>query len=217
MITQSIHFCEFFLFDPELEIFYFSLTLNNFTSTKTNRIMSTETLTKWSIDASHSEITFKVKHLVISTVTGKFGSFDATIESDNENFEGADIYFEADINSIDTGNEDRDNHLKSDDFFNASEHPKMTFKSTSFEKTGDGTYKLAGDLTIRGNTKSVELDAEYGGTVVDPYGQTKAGFDVTGKINRKEFGLKWSAVTEAGSVVVSDEVKLNLNVQFVKN
>jgi polyisoprenoid-binding protein YceI len=179
--------------------------------------MSTETLTKWGIDASHSEITFKVKHLVISTVTGKFGSFDATIESDNEDFEGADIYFEADINSIDTGNEDRDNHLKSDDFFNASGHPKMTFKSTSFEKTGDGTYKLTGDLTIRGNTKSVELDAEYGGTVVDPYGQTKAGFEVTGKINRKEFGLKWNAVTEAGSVVVSDEVKLNLNVQFVKN
>jgi polyisoprenoid-binding protein YceI len=179
--------------------------------------MSTETLTKWGIDASHSEITFKVKHLVISTVTGKFGSFDAYIETDNDDFENAEIYFEADLNSIDTGNKDRDNHLKSDDFFNASEHPKMTFKSTSFEKTGDGTYKLAGDLTIRGNTQSIELDAEYGGTVVDPYGQTKAGFEVTGKINRKEFGLKWSAVTEAGSVVVSDEVKLNLNVQFVKN
>lgn len=178
--------------------------------------MSTETLTKWGIDATHSEITFKVKHLVISTVTGKFREFDAAIETENEDFEDAKITFEADINSIDTNNEDRDNHLKSDDFFNAEEHPKLTFESTSFKKTGDGEYKLIGDLTIRGNTKTVELDAEYGGTVVDPYGNTKAGFEVSGKINRKEFGLKWSAVTEAGNVVVSDEVKLNLNVQFVK-
>ncbi len=179
--------------------------------------MSTETLTKWGIDASHSEITFKVKHLVISTVTGKFGEFDASIESENEDFEDAKITFEASIDSIDTGNEDRDNHLKSDDFFNASEYPKMTFESTSFKKVGDGEYKLNGNLSIRGNSKPIELDVEYGGTVVDPYGQTKAGFDVTGKINRKEYGLKWSAVTEAGSVVVSDEVKLNLNVQFVKS
>ena len=179
--------------------------------------MSTQTLTKWTIDPTHSEITFKVKHLVISTVTGKFQEFDATIESDNEDFEDANITFEANINSIETGNEDRDNHLKSEDFFNASEFPKMTFKSTSFKKVGDGEYKLIGDLTIRGNTKQVELDAEYGGTVIDPYGQTKAGFEVTGKINRKEFGLTWSVVTEAGSVVVSDEVKLNLNVQFTKS
>ncbi len=179
--------------------------------------MSTDTLTKWTIDTDHSEITFKVKHLVISTVTGKFKEFDAIIESDNEDFKDAKITFETSIDSIETGNEDRDNHLKSDDFFNAAEYPKMTFESKSFKKTGDGEYKLVGDLTIRGNTKEIELDAEYGGTVVDPYGQTKAGFDVTGKINRKEFGLTWSAVTEAGSVVVSDEVKLNLNVQFTKS
>lgn len=179
--------------------------------------MSTETVSKWTVDPSHSEITFKVKHLVISTVTGKFKTFDASIESENEDFDNAKVTFEADINSIDTGNEDRDNHLKSDDFFNASEHPKLTFESTSFKKVGDGEFKLVGDLTIRGNTKTVELDAEYGGTVEDPYGNTKAGFDVTGKINRKEFGLKWNAVTEAGSVVVSDEVKLNLNVQFTQS
>lgn len=158
-----------------------------------------------------------MKHLVISTVTGSFGSFDATIESDDEDFEGADIKFSADINSISTGNEDRDKHLKSDDFFNVAEYPKLVFESKSLENTGDGTYKLTGDLTIRGNTKSVELAAEYGGTVVDPYGNTKAGFDITGKINRKEFGLTWSALTEAGSVVVSDEVKLMLNVQFTKD
>jgi polyisoprenoid-binding protein YceI len=179
--------------------------------------MSTDTLTKWTIDTAHSEITFKVKHLVISTVTGKFKEFDAAVETDNDEFEDANITFETSIDSIETGNEDRDNHLKSDDFFNAAEYPKMKFKSTSFKKTGDGEFKLIGDLTIRNHTKQVELDAEYGGTVVDPYGNTKAGFEVTGKINRKEFGLTWSAVTEAGSVVVSDEVKLNLNVQFTKN
>jgi len=179
--------------------------------------MSTDTLTKWTIDSAHSEITFKVKHLVISTVTGKFKDFDASIESDNEDFENATISFEANIDSIETGNGDRDNHLKSEDFFNATEYPKMIFESSSFKKTGDGEYKLVGELTIRDKTKQVELDAEYGGTVVDPYGNTKAGFDVTGKINRKEFGLTWSAVTEAGSVVVSDQVKLNLNVQFTRN
>lgn len=179
--------------------------------------MSTEILTKWNIDTTHSEITFKVKHLVISTVTGKFTDFDASLETDSEEFEDANIRFEATINSIETGNEDRDNHLKSDDFFNAAEHPKMIFESTQFKKTGEDDYRLLGNLTIRGNTQPVELKAEYGGTVQDPYGNTKAGFDVTGKINRKDFGLKWNAVTEAGNVVVSDEVKLSLNVQFVKS
>ncbi|PWN08183.1 YceI family protein [Rhodohalobacter mucosus] len=179
--------------------------------------MSTNTLTQWGIDTTHSEITFKVKHLVISTVTGKFKQFDASVETDNEDFENARIAFEAAIDSIDTGNEDRDNHLKSDDFFNAVEYPSLSFVSDSFTKVGDGLYRLTGDLTIRGNTRKVELDAEYGGTVVDPYGNTKAGFEVSGKINRKEFGLTWSAVTEAGNIVVSDDVKLNLNVQFTKN
>lgn len=178
--------------------------------------MATETLTKWTIDTAHSEITFKVKHLVISTVTGKFNNFDATLETDNENFEDAEIYFEVDINSIDTNNEDRDAHLKSDDFFNAKEHPKLTFESTSFKHVGDDNYKLLGNLTIRGNTKPVELDAVYGGTVQDAYGNTKSGFEVSGSINRKEFGLTWNGVTEAGNVVVSDEVKLNLNVQFTE-
>lgn len=178
--------------------------------------MSTQTLTKWNIDTAHSEITFKVKHLVISTVTGKFNSFDASLETENDDFEDAEIYFEAEVTSIDTNNGDRDAHLKSDDFFNAAGHPKLTFESTSFKKIGEHEYKLIGDLTIRGNTKAVELNAVYGGTVQDPYGNTKAGFEVTGTINRKEFGLKWNGVTEAGNVVVSDEVKLNLNVQFTE-
>lgn len=179
--------------------------------------METAVKTLWNIDTTHSEVQFKVKHLVISTVTGHFKTFDAKVETEGDSFEGANITFEADIDSITTNNSDRDAHLKSDDFFNAEEFPKLKFSSTSFEKTGEGTFKLTGDLTIRDITKEVVLEAEHGGTVVDPYGQTKAGFEVSGKINRKEFGLKWSAVTEAGSVVVADDVKLIMNVQFVQS
>lgn len=180
--------------------------------------MATETTTLWNIDASHSEVQFKVKHLVISTVTGSFGSYEAKVETpEDSSFEDARAYFEADINSISTNDEDRDNHLKSDDFFNAEEHPKLKFESTSITKTGNNKYNITGNLTIRDVTKVITLKAIHGGTVEDPYGQTKAGFEVTGSINRKEFGLKWSAVTEAGSVVVGDEVRLILNVQFVKN
>ena len=178
--------------------------------------MSTDTLTKWTIDTVHSEINFKVKHLVISTVTGKFKTFGATLESESSDFKNAGIRFEADIDSIDTNNGDRDAHLKSEDFFHAEEHPKLSFTSTSFEKVDGSSYKLKGDLTIRGNTRPVELDAVYGGTVQDPYGNTKAGFEVSGVINRKDFGLAWDAVTEAGNIVVSDQVKLDLNVQFTQ-
>lgn len=177
--------------------------------------METAVKSIWNVDTMHSEITFKVKHLVISTVTGKFNTFDASMEAESEDFDNASISFSADINSIDTGVEDRDNHLKSDDFFNAEQFPKMTFKSSSFTKTGEGTFKLIGDLTIRDITKEVTLDVDHGGVVVDPYGQTKAGFEISGTINRKEFGLQWSAVTEAGSIVVGDNVKLMMNVQVV--
>jgi polyisoprenoid-binding protein YceI len=172
--------------------------------------------TIWKIDPSHSEVQFKVKHMMISTVTGSFSRFDGTFESTQENFEDAEIYFEADIDSLSTNDAQRDGHLKSDDFFNAEQYPKLTFRSTSFRKTGDDTYKLTGNLTIRDVTKEVTLDVVYGGTMVDFYGNTKAGFELSGKINRKEYGLKWHAVTEAGGVVVSDEVKLLLNVQFAK-
>lgn len=179
--------------------------------------MSTATTTLWKIDPTHSEVQFKVKHLVISTVTGSFNSYEGKIEADDENFENAQAYFAADIDSISTNNEDRDNHLKSDDFFNAEEYPRLVFESTSFERTGDGKYKMTGDLTIRDVTKEVELDVVHGGTVEDPYGNTKAGFEVSGSIDRKEFGLTWDAVTEAGNVVVGDDIKLQLNVQLVKN
>jgi polyisoprenoid-binding protein YceI len=178
--------------------------------------METREKTIWAIDPTHSEVQFKVKHLVISTVTGHFSQFSGRIETEKDGFEGASASFEAEISSISTNNTDRDNHLKSTDFFDAENHPKLTFSSTSFTKQSEDEYELKGIMTIRGNAKEVTLKAEHGGTVVDPYGNTKAGFEITGKINRKEFGLTWSATTEAGGIVVSDEVKLVLNVQFAQ-
>ena len=173
-------------------------------------------MSTYKIDAAHSEITFKVKHLMITNVTGSFTQFDATMESEAADFSDAKISFEADVNSITTNNEQRDGHLKSDDFFAAEKFPKLSFVSKSFTKKSDDEYTLTGDLTIRGNTKTVELAVEHGGTATDPYGQVKSGFEINGKINRKDFGLTWGAVTEAGGVVVSDEVKLHLNVQMIK-
>jgi len=176
--------------------------------------MSTKTI--WEIDPLHSQIQFKVRHLVISNVTGKFNKFSATMETDGDDVSTAKINFEADTNSVDTGIGDRDNHLKGNDFFDAENHPKISFRSKKVEKTGDDTYKLTGDLTIRNTTKEITLDVEHGGIMVDMYGRTVAGFELTGKINRKEFGLTWSGMTESGGVVVSDDVKLNLNVEMVK-
>ena len=174
------------------------------------------TLTKWSIDPMHSEVQFKVKHLVISTVTGFFKSFSGSVESDGEDFSDAKIEFSLDIDSIDTTQTQRDEHLKSAEFFDAAQYPHITFKSTSLTKTGDDEYKLTGDLTIKDVTKPVTLDVEYGGSAADFYGNTKAGFEVTGKINRKEFGLTWDGVTEAGSIVVGEDIKLTINAQLTK-
>jgi polyisoprenoid-binding protein YceI len=171
---------------------------------------------KWKIDPTHSEVQFKVKHLMITTVTGHFKTFDLEVETETEDFHTAKhIVFTADIDSIATNNEQRDAHLKSSDFFHAEEHPQLRFDGKKYEAKGD-TAKLHGDLTIRGITKPITLNVEYGGTVVDSYGQTKAGFTLTGKISRKEFGLKWNAVTETGGVVVSDEIKIHAEVQLVK-
>ncbi|WP_066755581.1 YceI family protein [Crocinitomix algicola] len=171
--------------------------------------MSTQT--KWVIDPAHSDVKFKVKHMMISSVTGQFESFDATVESSSDDFKDAKIDVAIDVASISTKNEDRDNHLKSDDFFNAETFPKMTFKANGFD--GD---KLKGELSIRETTKEVVLDADFNGIAVDPYGQTKAGFELSGEINRKDFGLTWSAVTEAGNIVVSDKIKLMIDAQFIK-
>ena len=170
----------------------------------------------YKIDPTHSEIKFKVKHLMITNVTGEFKSFDATMEAEKDDFSDAKISFEADIDSINTNQEQRDAHLKSDDFFNAEKFPKLTFISKELEHVSGSDYKLTGDLTIRDITKEITLDVEFGGRMVDFYGQDKVGFELTGKISRNEFGLKWNAVTEAGGVVVSDEIKLQLAAQMVK-
>ena len=170
----------------------------------------------WTIDTAHSEIGFKVKHLVISTVSGKFNSFEGKLEGDPNDLINAKISFSADIDSINTGNEQRDGHLKSADFFDAANHPKLTFTSTSIEKSGDAEYKVTGDLTIRGTTKPITLNVEFGGVHNNLYGQTVTGFEITGKIKRLEYGLTWNAVTEAGGVVVSDEVKLVIDAELVK-
>ena len=170
----------------------------------------------YKIDVDHSDIMFKVKHLMISTVSGIFKKFDATLEIDEEDFTNAKVVFEADVDSIDTKNEQRDAHLKSDDFFNAEQHPKMIFKSTSIERVSDDEFNLTGDLTVRDTTKRITLKVEYNGSTKDPWGQERMGFEITGKINRKEYGLKWSAVTEAGGLVVADDVKLVMNVEMVK-
>jgi polyisoprenoid-binding protein YceI len=174
------------------------------------------TKTKWVIDPAHSEVNFKVKHLMISTVTGSFRKFSGELTTEGDDIlTASDIAFTADIDSIDTNNVQRDGHLKSADFFSAEEHPQVKFVGNHYESEGYDA-KLHGDLTIKGVTKPVTLNVEFGGIVQDPYGQTKAGFTVTGKISRKEFGLSWSAVTEAGSVVVGDEIKINAEVQFIK-
>jgi polyisoprenoid-binding protein YceI len=171
---------------------------------------------QWKIDPTHSEIQFKVKHLMITTVTGHFKTFNLEVETETDDFTTAKkIEFTADIDSIDTNNAQRDTHLKSADFFNAEEHSQLRFVGTRYEAHGDEA-KLHGDLTIKGVTKPLTVTVDFGGIVVDPYGQTKAGFTVSGKISRKEFGLTWNAVTEAGQVVVSDEIKLQAEVQLVK-
>ena len=170
----------------------------------------------WKIDSTHSEIGFKIKHLVISTVSGKFTSFEGELVGDPKDITNARISFTADVDSISTGNEQRDGHLKSADFFDAAEFPKLTFRSTAISSKGDNEYKITGDLTIKGVSKSVTLNAEFGGTQANFYGQTVAGFEITGKLNRQDFGLTWSAVTEAGGIVVSDEVKLVIAVELIK-
>lgn len=170
----------------------------------------------WLIDTAHSSIEFKVKYLLISTVTGVFTKFNAKIESDNEDFNAATISFSAEVASITTYNEERDKHLRSEDFFSAEMFPRLSFRSLSFEKVGGTHYKLIGEMTIRNYVKTIELDADYGGKITDIDGNIRAGFDIIGKISRKEYGLLWDAVTETAGIMLGDEVKLFLSVQFVK-
>ena len=166
--------------------------------------------TKWNLDTAHSEITFKVRHMMISNVKGEFKNFNVDLESEDENFRNVKASASIDTSSISTNNTDRDNHLKSAEFFNAEAHPQITFETDSLND------EVTGNLTINGVTKPVKLDVDFGGINVDPWGQTKAGFSFEGKIKRSDFGLNWNAALEAGGVMVSDEVKIAGELQFVK-
>lgn len=172
-------------------------------------------MTTWKIDNMHSEVGFKVRHMMISNVSGSFASFDANIESTDEQLSNASLNFSAEIDSIQTGVADRDGHLKSADFFDAASHPILSFSSSEVVQNGN-EWKINGTMTIKGISHPVTLNAEFAGIAVDPYGQTKAGLSISGKIKRSDFGLTWSAVTEAGNIVVGDEITLLSEAQFVK-
>jgi polyisoprenoid-binding protein YceI len=171
---------------------------------------------KWVLDPTHSEIQFKVKHLMITTVTGYFRELSAKATTQGNDFGNANVYFEAKTASIDTNNEKRDEHLRSADFFDSGQHPLMKFQSTSVEKSGEANYQLKGNLTIKGVTKPVALDVEFGGLMKDPWGNEKAGFSLSGKINRKEWNLNWNAALETGGVMVSDDVRIAAEIQLVE-
>lgn len=177
--------------------------------------MTTTGQTKWVLDPTHSEIVFKVKHLMITNVKGEFRSFSAEATSEGTNFSAGSVTVSIDANSVFTNNDDRDNHLRSGDFFDVENFPVLTFKGTSLQPSGDD-FVLKGSLTIKGVSKEVELDVEFGGINKDPWGNEKAGFTVTGKLNRKDWGLNWNAALETGGVLVSDEVKIAAEIQLVK-
>ncbi|MFN8711500.1 MAG: YceI family protein [Bacteroidota bacterium] len=169
--------------------------------------------TKWALDPTHSELQFKVKHLMITNVTGSMGVLSGEVETTDANFNGARVNFTADMNSIATGNEQRDGHLKSPEFFDSAAYPAISFVSDAYN-AAEG--KITGNLTIRDITKPVTLDVEFSGTNKDPWGNEKAGFSVSGKINRTDFGLTWNAALESGGVLVSEEVKLSAELQFAR-
>lgn len=173
--------------------------------------------TTWMIDNSHSQVMFTVSHLVISEVTGSFKGFTGTISATKPDFTDAKIEFNVDVNTVNTDNEMRDNHLKGDDFFNAGKYPKMTFKGTGLKKVSGNKYTLSGELTIRDVTKPITLDVTYFGTTNDPWGNTKAGFKIKGKINRFDYNLKWNTLTEAGGAVVGEEVEIVCNLELAKS
>jgi len=170
----------------------------------------------WVLDPTHSELQFKIKHLMISTVTGQFNQFKATVETEGDDFATAKVHFQAEVSSISTNNEQRDAHLKNGDFFDAEKYPEIIFEGHKMEKKGDDEYKLYGNITMRGVSKQLVLDVEFGGITKDPWGNMRSGFSVTGKINRYDFGMSFGAVSETGGLLLSDEVKIHANVQFVK-
>lgn len=173
-------------------------------------------MTTWNFDPAHSEIGFKVRHMMFSKVRGTFKTWSGDFTFDPENFAASKTSVKIDAASIDTSNDDRDGHLRSGDFFDAENFPHLTFESTSFEGVGEGRLKVHGNLTIRGTTKPIVLDVEYHGKAVDPWGNDRVGFSATATINRKEFGLTWNQALEAGGVLVGENVEVELQVQAVK-
>lgn len=174
------------------------------------------TTTKWNLDPVHSEIGFKVRHMMLTNVSGKFQNFEGSLEKFDDSFNGSEISFTGEINSLTTGNEERDTHLLSQDFFDTAQFPKMTFTSKSFTKNNDREYSLEGDLFLHGVTKTIRLDAEFEGMNKDPWDNTRAGFNLAGKLNRKEWGLVWNSLLETGGVMVGEDVVLNIQLQFIK-
>jgi polyisoprenoid-binding protein YceI len=171
---------------------------------------------RWRLDPDHTEVKFKAKHLLVTNITGEFTKFNGYVESEGDDFSKAKVFFEADINSINTRNEQRDKHLRSADFFDAENHPKLKFVSKSVKKVSDSVYEIKGDMTIRGITKEITIKAENTGVTSGFGNTTVAGWEITGKVNRFDFGLKWNTLTEAGGVVVGEEIKIEVNAEVVE-
>lgn len=171
---------------------------------------------KWAVDASHSAIEFKVKHMMISNVRGSFHKFEADLVADATDLTSANVHFSIDLNSIDTRDEQRDGHLKSADFFDVEKYPTIDFKSTQISRKGDGQYALTGDVTMHGVTKPITFDVEFEGQGKDPWGNERAGFSANASLSRKDFGLSWNAALETGGVLVGDEVKISLQIEAIK-
>jgi polyisoprenoid-binding protein YceI len=180
------------------------------------KTIEVNTKTKWGIDSMHSEIGFKVKHLMFTNVRGAFKEYDASIFTTGNDFMTAEIDVWINPASINTGDEKRDSHLKSADFFDAENFKEINFTGNTYEKGAEGSYNLYGDLTIKGVKKQIKLQVEFGGIMKDPWGNEKAVFSISGKINRKDWGLNWNAALEAGGVLVSDDVWISCEVQLAK-
>ncbi|MFQ3597789.1 MAG: YceI family protein [Chloroherpetonaceae bacterium] len=194
---------------PSLASFLVAL----FISVGTNSAFAQST---WTIDGSHSDVSFSVSHLVVSEATGKFKKFDGELKAKSDDFTDAEIAFTIDAASINTEDEKRDGHLKGADFFDVAKYPTITFKSKSFKKVDGNKYKLVGDLTMHGVTKSVELDVLFKGTAKSPWGQTVGAFKLSGAVNRLDFGLTWNKTLDNGGLLVGETVNITANIEVVK-
>lgn len=172
--------------------------------------------TKWVLDSTHSELGFKIKHLMITNVSGSIKNFTGEVETEGTDFSTAKINLTADMSSISTNNEQRDAHLRNSDFFEVEKHPELTFKSTRVEKTDSDEFALYGELTIKGITKPVKLNVEYNGVTKDPWGGERAGFVISGKINRSDWGINFNGVLETGGLMLGEDVKIHSEIQLVK-